>query len=375
MASGQAGRGWSDRALAGVSHGMCAQVQGGICSEWEPVNKDEYRGVWVLMEVRDGSIVEASLQMLSVGRTLADKLGTYLAGVLVGHDVKKLAMEPIYHGADKVFVVDDPKLKTYYPRVYGRVVVELAKRYKPEIILIAATMRGREIAPYIAIAFKTGITADCTSFDIDPETRDLIQIRPPFGAWMLAHIRTPERRPQLATARPNVFDTPPRDETRKGEVIEVPLDFPLPDPGLELVEEKRIEKGEEIPLEKAEVVVAGGKGIGSAEGFKLLEELASLLGGVVAGSRKAVDAGWIPHEKQIGQTGKSVKPKVYFAIGISGTAQHVFGIREAKRVVAINIDPEAPIFQSADYGIVGDYREVVPALIEEIKKRKQKTRE
>lgn len=344
----------------------------GACKEWEPVVKEEYTGVWVYMEVKEGSIAEASLQLLSVGRKLADKLGTYLAGIIIGNGVSKLAMEPIYYGADKVYVVDDYRLSTYYSRVYGYVLAKLAKKLKPEILLIAATMRGREMAPYVANTLRTGITADCTAFDVDPSTRDLLQIRPPFGAWMLAHIRTPNRRPQIATARPNVFDLPRRDETRRGEVISLEIDFELPDPGMTLIESKRIEHKEEVPLEKAEVIVAGGKGLGSAEGLKLLEELAGLLGGVTAGSRKAVDAGWIPHERQVGQTGKSVKPNVYFAIGISGAAQHVFGIREARRVIAINIDPEAPIFDNADYGIVGDYREVVPALIEVIKSLKAK---
>ncbi len=342
-----------------------------MCREWEAQDKSSYRGVWVWIEVSENSVSEASLQMLSVGRVLADKLGVELTGVLIGYGVKKLAMEPIYYGADKTIVVDNERLSTYYPRVYGAVLAELARRFKPEIILVAATMRGREVAPYIAVSLKTGITADCTGFDIDLESRDLIQIRPPFGAWMLAHIKTPSRRPQIATARPNVFKTPERNEGRRGEVIEVPLDFNPPDPGMKLVE--RIKYGvEEKPIEKAEVIVAGGRGVGSPEGFKLLEKLAEVLGGVVAGSRKAVDAGWIPHEKQVGQTGKSVKPKLYVAVGISGAAQHVFGIREARVVVAINIDPEAPIFNHADYGVVGDYREVVPEVIRELEKLKRR---
>ena len=338
------------------------------CKEWEPVKKEDYKGVWVYIETDEGSIKEASIQMLSVGRNIAEKLGTYLAGVMIGHNIRHLAKEPIYYGADKVILLDDSRFYPFYSRVHGQALVELARKYKPEVIFIAGTMRGREMAPYVANSLRTGITADCTAFDV--ENGDLIQIRPPFGALMLARIRTPNRRPQIATARPNVFEAPPRDEKRKGEIIEEKVFFEVPDPGVRLVESKRVKK-EEIPLEKAEIIVSGGRGLGSADGFKMLEELARELGGVIAGSRKAVDAGWIPHEKQVGQTGISVKPKLYIAVGISGAAQHVFGIREAKRVVAINIDPGAPIFDNADYGVVGNYREIIPLLIEEIRKRKK----
>ncbi len=338
-----------------------------ICPEWNEIDKKDYKGIWVYMEVEGGRIHEASLQMMSIARMLAKKKRTHVAAVLVGYGVKKLAKEAIYYGADKVYVVDDRRLKEYYSMVYGHVVVELAKKYKPEAILVGATMRGRELAPYVANSLRTGITADCTAFDVDPTTGDIVQIRPPFGAWMLAHIRTPTRRPVMSTARPNVFSIPPKDRKRKGEVIEEHVED-LPDPGIKLVERIPIEKKEEVPIEKADVLVSGGKGLGTKEGFKLLEELARLLGGTISGSRKAVDAGWIPHERQVGQTGKTVKPSLYFAIGISGAAQHIFGIREAKRVVAINIDPDAPIFENADYGIVGDYKEVVPALIESIKR-------
>ncbi len=340
------------------------------CREWEPVKKEEWRGVWVFIESFEGTVGEASLQLLGKGRELADKLGVELVGILLGSRVKHLAMEPIYYGADKVIYIEDERLATYYPEVYGETLLRLIKKRKPEILLVAATLRGREMAPYVANGLKTGITADCTDFQIDEETGDLIMIRPPFGATLLAHIRTPTRRPQIATARPNVFSAPPRDESRKGEVIEESVD--IPEPRIRLL--KREETGvTEALIEKADIVVSGGRGLGSPEGFKLLGELAELLGGVVAGSRKAVDAGWIPHDRQVGQTGKSVKAALYIAVGISGAAQHLFGIREARRVVAINIDPDAPIFENADYGVVGDYRKIVPALIEEIKKLKGKT--
>ncbi len=350
---------------------MALQKRQVWCNEWGPeINKEDYRGVWVYIETDEGGVHEASLQLLSKGRELADKLETYLAGVIIGYNVEQYSNEPIYYGADKTIVVDDPQFKVYYAEAHAKALAYLARKYKPEIILLPATMRGREVAPYTGGTLKTGITADCTGFDIDPKTRDLIQIRPPYGAWMLAHIKTPRHRPQLATARPNVFDVPPRDETRTGEIIKEKIEE-IKTHKVKLLETIKIEKEEEIPLEKADVIIAGGKGIGTKEGFKLIEELAQELNGVVAGTRKAVDAGWIPYERQIGQTGKSVKPKLYIAIGISGASQHVFGIREAKRVVAINNDPDAPIFQHADYGIVADYKDIVPILIELIRKRKQ----
>ncbi len=340
-----------------------------LCSEWEPINPKEYKGIWVYIEIIDNHIHEASLQLLGEARKIADELETHVGAILIGYNVKHLANEPIYYGADIVYVVDDKKLEKYYPNLYGDVVYRLAKKYKPEALLVGGTMRGREIAPYIANNLKTGITADLTSIEVDRETRDIILIRPPFGAWMLAHIKTKNRRPVMGSVRPNIFPTPEKDEERKGEVIYEEIDETI-DPRMEYLEYIPIEKTEEIPIEKAEIIVSGGKGLGSKEGFKLLEELAALLDGVVAGSRKAVDAGWISHEKQVGQTGKTVKPNIYFAVGISGAAQHIFGIREAKRVVAINIDPNAPIFENADYGIIGDYKEIVPALIEVIKEMK-----
>ena len=340
------------------------------CKEWDTINLEEYRGIWVYVQVEEGEIHEATLQLIGKAREIADELDTYVGGVLVGYDVKKLAYEPIYYGADKIFVVDDERLKDYYPNIYGEIVYRLAKKHKPEALLIGGTMRGREIAPFIANHLKTGITADLTMIDIDKNTRDIILIRPPFGAWLLAHIKTRDRKPVMGSVRPNIFPTPDRDESRKGEVIEESIDT-LHKLGIKFLEYIPIEKSEEIPIEKAEIIVSGGKGLGSREGFKVLQGLADLLGGVIAGSRKAVDAGWIPHEKQVGQTGKTVKPNIYFAVAISGAAQHIFGIREAKRVVAINTDSEAPIFENADYGIIGDYKKIIPEIIEVIKELKE----
>ncbi len=342
-----------------------------LCPDWPCEQPDEFKDIWVVMETDEHGISEASLQMLTPAKKIQSKKPEEkIVAVLIGHNIKQYAEIPIKHGADKVIVVDDERLKTYYPRVYGQVIVDLAKKYKPAVILVSATMKGREMGPYIANTLRTGITADCTDFDVDEKTGDVLMIRPPFAAIMLAYIKTPFRRPQMGTARPNVFPVPPYDESRTGEIIEEKLET-IMDPGMQLVNYVPV-KREEVLIEKAEIIVSVGKGIGSMDGVKLAEKLASLLGGVVAGSRKAVDAGFVDPERQVGQTGKSVKPVLYFAIGISGAAQHMLGVREAGRIVAINIDPEAPIFKQSDYGVVGDYRPILEALIEELQQLKEK---
>jgi len=335
-----------------------------LCPEWPCEQPEEFRNVWVVVEASEDGLSEASLQMLTPGRRIADKLGEKLVGVLIGYKVSHLAGEVIKYGADEVIVVDSEQLKTYYPRVYALTVVELARKYKPSVILVAGTRRGREFAPYIANTLKAGITADCTDFDVDESSKDVLLIRPPFAAILLAYIKTPFRRPQIGTARPNVFPVPPRDDSRKGEVVYESIQIPE-EKRMRLVSRSKVAKLE-VGVEKAEVIVSGGKGLGGPEGFKLLARLAELLGGTVGASRKAVDAGWISEDRQVGQTGKAVKPILYIAVGISGAAQHMIGVREAGRIIAINIDPEAPIFNQADYSVVGDYREVIPALIEEL---------
>jgi len=335
-----------------------------LCPEWPCGQPEEFRNVWVIVEAEEGRLSEPSLQMLTPGRKISDKLGEKLVGVLVGYGVSHLAEEVIKYGADEVIVVDSEAFKTYYPRVYALAVVELARRYKPSVIFIAGTKRGREFAPYVANTLRAGITADCTDFDVDVNSRDVLLIRPPFAAILLAYIKTPFRRPQIGTARPNVFPVPIRDESRRGEVIFEKVKV-VTENKMRLVSRKEI-ASMEVSVEKAEVIVSGGKGVGGPEGFKILERLAELLGGTVGGSRKAVDAGWISEDRQVGHTGKSVKPILYIAVGISGAAQHMIGVREAIRVIAINIDPEAPIFNQADYSVIGDYREVIPALIEEL---------
>jgi electron transfer flavoprotein alpha subunit len=337
----------------------------------EPARNEECRGVMVFAECFGGIVNEESLQLLTPARMIADKLHIEITVALFGHKVSQLGREPFFYGADRVVLVDDPKLAAYCPNVYGGALVQLAKLEKPELLLIGGTLRGRELAPYVANVLGTGLTADCTGFDVDEASGDVLQIRPPFGATMLAYIRTPKHRPQMATVRPNVFQLPPMDESRRGKIVDR-SGVEIPQPSIALVSSEDVKK-DQVAIEKAQVVVSGGKGIGSREGFGMVEGLASEFGGVVAGSRKAVDAGWLGHERQVGQTGKTIKPTLYIALGISGSAQHLFGIREARVVVAVNADPGAPIFESADYGIVGDYRSIVPAIIDQVKRARSKT--
>jgi len=342
-----------------------------ICPEWPQVNKNEYRGIWVYVEHQNGVIKDGSLQLIGKARELASKVNVGVTAVMVGHKLGDLVKEPIYYGADRVVYVDDEALAVYMPHVYASVIVNLVNKYKPEVVLFAATKRGRELAPYVANTLRAGITADCTDLDIDVKTRDLDQIRPTYGGNILAHIRTPTRRPQLASVRPNVFPTPPRDTSRKGEVIREVINN-LPRPNGSLISIKPVTKGDGDlpPVEKADIVVAAGRGVGGPEGVKLLVELAKAIGGTVGGSKKVTDAGWLPVDRQIGQTGKTVRPTLYIGVGVSGAIQHIFGMKESKIIVAINSDPNAPIFEYADYGIVGDYRQVIQALLELLNQRR-----
>ncbi len=334
----------------------------GQCPDWIPVNVNEHKNVWVYIEVDKGQIHEASLQLLGKAREVANKVDSKLVAVMLGSKLGSLVDEPGMYGADEVIYVDDPRFEIHYAMMYGEALAQLAMKYKPEAFLIAGTMRGRELAPYIANNLRTGITADLTMIEVDEKTKEIILIRPPFGAWQLAHIRTLRRRPVMGSVRPNVFPLPNKDESRKAKITQENLDM-LQELGLELLEQVEVKSSEEMPIEKAEVIVSGGKGLGSKDGFEMLKRLAQLFNGTYAGSRKAVDLGWIQHDRQVGQTGKTVRPNLYIAVGISGAAQHAFGIREAKRVVAINIDSSAPIFDNADYGVVGDYRQIIPELI------------
>jgi electron transfer flavoprotein alpha subunit len=324
-------------------------------------------GIWVFAEQRGGVLAPVTAELLGEARRLAEPLGVKVAAVLLGEQIADLSQTLLAAGADKVYVMEHPLLRDFLEETYAAAVVELAQKYQPEIILAGATYLGRAFIPQVAAALKTGLTADCTAFAIDPEKRLLLQTRPAFGGNIMATIITPRTFPQMATARPGVFKPAAPSATPKGEVVRVELACLAGSPRSNFVATVA-EIKERIPLSAAEVIVAGGRGLKEAKNFKLLEELADLLGGAVGATRGAVDAGWIPYAHQIGQTGKTVSPKLYFAIGLSGASQHVVGMQSADVIVAINKDPQAPIFQVADVGLVGDLFEIVPGLIQEIKK-------
>jgi electron transfer flavoprotein alpha subunit len=338
--------------------------------------KSEYRGVWVYASRRDKKIAKSTLELLAKGRQLADKIHVDLSAVLLGYHIEPLAHELISYGADKVYLAEHEKLEAYSTLPYARVVSELIRREKPEIVLFAADTNGRDLAPRIAAKLETGLTADCTDLDIgdyEDKTsgkkyeRVLYQIRPAFGGDIMATIVNPERRPQMATVRQGIFEPLERDTERKGQIIHCEVELEESDPVVEVLETVRKER--ETNLENAKIIVSGGRGVGGPEGFKLIKELAAVLGAEVGASRAAVDAGWISYNHQVGLTGQTVKPDVYIACGISGAIQHLVGMKNSKRIIAINKDPKAPIFEVADYGIVGDLFEVIPKLIEKLKTR------
>ena len=326
-----------------------------------------YRGVWVWVEQFQGHACTISWEMMGQGRRLADELGVALTACVLGHDVAHIAREAIAYGADRVFLVDDPTLAVYRTDPYAAVLVGLVREHRPEIFLLGASARGRDLAGAVATDLHTGLTADCTGLDIDPETRLLRQTRPAFGGNIMATIICPKHRPQMATVRHRVFEVPPRDESRVGQVVCVPAVMPEERIACRVVDFV-LESGQ-VNLADARIIVTGGRGVGGPEGFQPIRELATVLGGAVGASRAAVDAGWIPYVHQVGQTGRTVKPDLYIACGVSGAIQHLAGMQTSKVIVAINKDPEAPIFNVATYGVVGDLFEIVPALTAEFRRR------
>ncbi|MBU1862519.1 MAG: electron transfer flavoprotein subunit alpha [Candidatus Omnitrophica bacterium] len=327
-----------------------------------------YKGVWIFCEQKKGVVQSISYELLGEGRRLADRLGVELSSILLGHAIVK-ADDLIQRGADKVYVVDAPVLENYQDEPYTNVCVDLIEEHKPEIVLIGATTIGRSLAPRIATKLRTGLTADCTSLDIDDETRNLLQTRPAFGGNIMATILCTDYRPQMATVRHKVMKEALIDKKRKGQVIL--KEYQKKSPSLAsrtTIIETVEELSSTINIAEADIIVTGGRGIGKTENFSMIEELAKTIGGAVGASRATVDAGWIPYSHQVGQTGKTVCPKVYIACGISGQIQHLIGMQSSKIIVAINKDPNAPIFKIATYGIVGDVCEVVPALTKAFKK-------
>ncbi len=331
-------------------------------------DKESYEGVWIFMEQRRGALREVSLQLCGIGRKLAEQRETELTAVLLGTDLQGLAEEAITYGPDRVLLVEHPLLETYAPRPYSKVMSHLILEHKPEIVLYGATKNGRDLGGRVHAEIETGLAADCVGLEIDDDG-NLDMIRPSFGGKSHAHILCRNHRPQMASARLNVFEKPEPDPSRKGKILREEVDLTEADVDAHMVafEEFAAEEGAE--LEEAEVVVAGGFGLRKVENFALLHELAALLGGVVAGSRKAVDSGWLPKDVQVGQTGKTVRPRLYIAVGISGAVQHLAGMQEADTIVVINNDPKAPLFKLADHGVVGDLFEVVPELVRLLKAR------
>jgi len=327
---------------------------------------EDYRNVWVFAEQRDGVLVNVSFQLMSKARDLADVLGVEAVAVLLGSDVDHLGQPLIWRGADRVYIADDPELAHYRTEPYARVLADLIQEKKPEIVLFGATVVGRDLAPRISQRIYTGLTADCTGLEIDESERRLLQTRPAFGGNIMATIICPNHRPQMSTVRPGVMRAMEPDEAREGIVERVPVNLEELDGRVKLIDVVK-EARKRVELEEARIIISGGRGLGGPDGFELMQELAQVLGGEVGSSRVAVDSGWISQDHQVGQTGKTVRPSLYMACGISGAIQHQAGMKESEYIVAINKDPNAPIFAIADVGIVGDLYQVIPKLIEELK--------
>ncbi len=326
----------------------------------------DYKGVMVFIENREGKIEGVSLELLNKGRELADKRNVELISLILGYDVKKFSDQLIKRGSDRVIVVDHIRLKNFVDSTYTNVVVEVVKKYKPEIFLSGSTNLGRSLFPRVSAKLETGLTADCTELDIDPEDGKLLQTRPAAGGSIMATIVTPNKRPQMATVRHKVFKEAPVDESRKGIVEDFEFTDEIVDERVEYISFTKDET-QTVNLSDADIIVSGGRGLKSKENFKLVFELAESLNGAVGASRPCIDDGWLPFSHQVGQTGKTVSPKLYIALGISGAIQHLAGMKSSEVIIAINKDPNAPIFQIADYGIVGDLFEVVPILLKKLK--------
>ncbi|PKN22802.1 MAG: electron transfer flavoprotein subunit alpha [Deltaproteobacteria bacterium HGW-Deltaproteobacteria-21] len=353
-----------------TSCGACLQVckQKAIQTDAKPKEIPDFRdrkGVWVFAEQRDGKLVQVSLELLGEGQSLAAELKQDVSALLLGYKVSGLARTLIEHGADRVYLADHKALESYRTNAYTKIIEELALEHKPNILLMGATHIGRDLAPRVSRRIGVGLTADCTELSIDPGEGILLQTRPAFGGNVMATIANRYSRPQMATVRPGVMEAV-HGPKRKGEIIKCKVAVAEKEIGTRVLE-KVLEKKKRVNLTDAKVIVAGGRGVGDPKGFHVLEQLAAVLGGEVAGTRVAVEEGWIPAERQIGQTGQSVRPEIYIACGISGAVQHRAGMSDSRYIIAINKDRRAPIFQVADWGIVGDLHDVVPAMIEELK--------
>ncbi len=337
------------------------------------IDVSEYTGVWVVAELHDGTLADVTLELLGKGRDLADRLDEQLSLVLLGDGVSGLVEEAAKYGADRVYLAEAPELDPYTTGPYTDIITRLINQHKPEIVLIGATALGRDLASRIAARIGTGLTADCTGLDIDPDEQLLVQTRPAYGGNVMATIVCRHARPQMSTVRPRVFKRPEPDPDNEAEVVEVPVDIREESLLTRVIEIIKEESDEAADLQDADIIVSGGRGLGAPENFKIIRELAEELDAAVGASRATVDAGWIPAFHQVGQTGKTVHPKVYIACGISGAVQHLAGMKSSDCIVAINKDPNAPIFDLAHYGIVGDLFDIVPALTKQLRKERGAT--
>ena len=356
--------------------GACVEVckfaaiemrQPAVASAATGVDLSAYRDVWIFAEQKDGHIQSITYELLGEGRKLADQLGMKLCAVLLGHQVTEQTAALIQRGADRVYLVDAPELVYFQDEPYAAVLIDLVRKHKPAIMLCGATTVGRSLVSRVAVTVKAGLTADCTGLAIDPETKNLLQTRPAFGGNIMATIITPNHRPQMATVRHKVMKEAVVDATRQGETL-------IEKVAAEVLN-SRAQRVKFVPetetttnIAEANMIVSGGRGLQAPENFAMIRELAEVLGAGVGSSRAAVDAGWIPYSHQVGQTGKTVCPKIYIACGISGQIQHLAGMSSSDIIVAINKDPEAPIFRMATYGLVGDLFKIVPLLTREFKK-------
>ncbi len=335
------------------------------------MNKEEYKGIFVFAEQREGEIKSVAFELIGKARELAEAVGEDVTALLLGDQVSPLAQSLIEAGADRVLIVDSPELKDYLTEPYTQAVTHLIRTYKPEVLLIGASTIGRDLGPRVSARVKTGLTADCTALAVSDD-RDLLMTRPAFGGNLMATIVCKEHRPQISTVRPGVMRRRPADKSRTGAIVNVDMQFDTSAFKVRLVRKEKKPKSL-IDITEAKILVSGGRGVGSKDGFSLLEALASCIRAEVSSSRAMVDAGLIDHERQVGQTGKTVRPDVYFACGISGAIQHLAGMEESDYIIAINKDKFAPIFHVADLGIVADLTKVVPLLTQKLQKAQMKT--
>lgn len=331
------------------------------------MNISDYKGVMVFAEQRNGIVQKIAYELLGIGRKIADKLEEPLFALLIGSDIKEtLANDLIAHGADRVIIAENPAFSIYVTEPYTKAMTKAIEQYKPAIVFSGATTIGRDLTPRVSARLKTGLTADCTGLEIDDASRNLMMTRPAFGGNIMATIACPEHRPQMSTVRPGVMSKLERDENRKGIIEQLDIKIEQKDINvevLEIVTEKAVKKN----IEDASILVSGGRGMGSPENYSKLKELADELGGLTAASRAVVDAGWVSQDRQVGQTGKTVRPDVYFAMGISGMIQHIAGMEDSDYIIAVNKNSSAAIFEYADLGIVTDANKLIPALIEELR--------